>query len=157
MHPSLVVNRFRCLCRIIPISRHHRVPTRAKLTGGTARNGFTRFRVNDTDLNMRVHPSNGACALLDRVAWQGLCGDGGCFCHAIANSDIAHVHLTDALLHDFHRARRPSHHARTQSPKIKPIELRMCEFGNEHGWNAVQGSAPLALYGTQYRLGLESI
>ena len=85
-----------------------------------------------------------------RIVDRGLKAHRSCFRHAIGDRHLCHVHLLDHPLHDFGRAGRARHDAGAQGREVEARELRMLEFGDEHGGDAIERRAPLRLHGLEH-------
>ena len=57
------------------------------------------------------------------------------------------VHALGDAPHDFDGAGRARHHAGAQRGEVEPVELRMLQFGDEHGGHAVEGGGALVVDG----------
>ena len=74
---------------------------------------------------------------------RGLEADRARFGHAVGDGDLAHVHLGDAALHHLDGARRARHDAGPERGQVEAREVRMVQFGDEHGGDAVERGAAL--------------
>ena len=77
--------------------------------GLPARHGQPGRRVDDLDLEVRVHPADGGGAPVEVVVGAGLGGHRRGLGHAVADGHLGHAHLADHPLHHLHRARRAGH------------------------------------------------
>ena len=108
MHPTRRINRLRGAFRVFPITEHHRIAARAKLTGDAARDDAA-FAVNDLHFQMRLHATHGGNAAIQRIIHAGLEADRAGFCHAVSDGDFAQIHAIHRAAHDLNRAGRASH------------------------------------------------
>eukprot|EP00053_Salpingoeca_punica_P016635 m.158010 g.158010 ORF g.158010 m.158010 type:complete len:389 (+) comp17010_c2_seq1:618-1784(+) len=106
---------------------------------------------------MRMHASDSAHALVNRITRLRLEAHGRGLCHAICHGHVLDVHAVHHLLHDFPGARRAGHDARAQRGEIKVVEPRMLELSDKHGRHAVQAGAALALDGLEHVQGVEGL
>ena len=90
---------------------------------------------------MRLDAPDGRDAPLERIVGRALEADRAGLGHAVGDGDLAHMHLRDGALHHLDRAGRARHDAGAQRGEIEAAEVRMIEFGDEHGRHAVQRGA----------------
>ena len=74
---------------------------------------------------------------------------------AVTDGELAAVHALDHGAHDFDGARRSRHHAGAQAGEIELFEIRVDQFGDEHGGHAVDRGGALLVHGLQGGEGVE--
>ena len=107
------------------------------------------LRVDDLDLDVRVHPADRGDPPLHVVVGAGLGRHRRRLGHPVADRDLGHVHLADHPLHHLDRARRAGHDAGPQRGQVVVGEVGQRELGDEHRRHAVQRGAPLRLHRAQ--------
>ena len=146
VHPPGDVDGFGGRVRLVPVAEHHRVAAGAELPGHPARHRRPRLRIDDLDLDVRVHPAHGRHPALQRVAGPGLGGDRGGLGHAVADRHLGHAHPVDDVLHHLDRARRAGHHPGAQRAQVERGGRALLEhrqLGDEHRRHAQQRRAAL--------------
>ena len=145
MHPARGVDRLGGALRVLPVAEHHGVAARAQLARLAARHGAAGVRVDDLDLDVRVHAADGADAALEVVVGAGLGRDRRGLGHAVTDGHLLHVHALDDLAHHLDRARRAGHDPGAQRAEVEGGEVRVGELGDEHRRHAVEARAALLL------------
>lgn len=156
MHPAGIVDGFAGFLFVVPVLQHHAVATGAEFADLAAGNDVAGARVDNLGFQVRLGAAHGGYLLLERVEGAGLGRNRAGFGHAVGNLNFFHVHLAVDLLHYLGRADGASHDAGAQAGEIVGFELRLGQFGDEHGGHAVQGRGLFLVHGLQHRLGLEA-
>ena len=130
---------------VLPVAEHHAVAARAQLALDADGHDLARLRIDDLDLDVRVHLPHRAHLLRERRAEPRLGAHRARLRHPVGDGDVAHVHRALDLLHHLHRARRPRHDARAQARQVVAREVGMVQLGDEHRGHAVQRGRPLRL------------
>src|SRR5262249_47846458 len=104
VHPARGVHRFRGLLGVVPVPEHHAVPARAELPGHAGGHDLPPL-VYDLHLHVRVDAADRRHAPLHRVVDRALEAHRARLGHAVADRDLAHVHLGDHALHDLNGTR----------------------------------------------------
>src|SRR6202040_1849362 len=127
VHPSRIVDYFGGLLRLVPVPRHHAVPTCAQLARGIARKLFARTRIDDLDLQMWSDTPHRADPALEGIVGPGLSRYRRRLGHPVADPDAGHVHAVDHREHDLLGAVRARHDPCTQRTETEFIEVRQLE------------------------------
>src|SRR5262249_35183992 len=118
VHPARGIDRLGGLAGFPPVAEHHRVPARAQLTGNAAGHGRTGFRIDDLDLDVRMHSSDRGYPAVQRVVGPGLRGYRRGFRHSVGDGYLGHAHSVHDLLHDFDRAGRAAQDPGAQRAQV---------------------------------------
>ncbi|SKU35730.1 Uncharacterised protein [Mycobacteroides abscessus subsp. abscessus] len=99
MHPAIGVEHLLGVLLVVPVAEHHRIATRAQLTGLPALHRLSAVGVDNLDLDMRMRAPDCRGAPLQVIVEECLTGDRRGFCHAVCDGDPGHMHFIDAPLH----------------------------------------------------------
>ena len=155
VHPAGRVDRLGGLLRLVPVAEHHRVAAGAQLAGLAAGQRPPGLRVDDLDLDVRVHPPDGRHPPVQRVVGAGLGGHRRGLGHAVADRHLGHAHPVDDLLHHLDRARRAGHDPGAQRRQVVGVEVGRVQLGDEHRRHPVERGAALLGDGAQRRRRVE--
>ncbi len=156
MHPAGPVDRLGGLLRLVPVAEHHRVAAGAQLARLAAGQRQPGLRVDDLDLDVRVHPADRGHPQVQRVVGPGLGGHRRGLGHPVADRHLGHAHPVHDLLHHLHRARRAGHDPGAQRGQVVVVEVRVVELGDEHRRHPVERGAALAGHRVQGGLRVEA-
>ena len=155
VHPA-VDHRFKRALLVAPVAVHHGIAAGAQFALLAHRHRVAQ-RVDQLDLEVRLHPSDGADAALQRVGGIALERHRAGLGHAVGDRDLVHVHFLDDPLHHFDRAGRAGHAARAQAAQVVLRKVGMVELRDEHRRHAVQRGAAFGGNGRQRQAGIEAL
>src|SRR5574337_62687 len=157
VQPAVLVDRLGGARLVFPVAVHHAVAAGAELAGHARRDRRAGVRVDDLDLDVRLHGADGGHALVERRVGPALATDRAGLGHAVGNRHLGHVHVADDPLHHLGRARRAGHDAGAQAGQVELLEARMVELGDEHRRHAVQAGAVLGLHRLEHGQRVERV
>ncbi len=137
MHPA---PRF----AVPPVAEHDVVAAHAQLARLVQGDDLV-VLIDNLDFGVRQNLADRTDAQVDRVVGRCLGRQRTRLGHAVADRDLAHVHLVDDLAHQLDRARCAGHDARAQRAQVKVGEAGFVEHGDEHRRHTVQCRAALVL------------
>ena len=146
MHPAAGIDRLARRLLVVPVAQHHRVAACAKFARLAALHDLAVGRVDDLDLDVRIHAAYGSNLLVEGVAYGTLSAHRRGFGHPVHHSHFRHVHQRVHLLHDLERARRAGHDSSAERAEIELFEARAVELADKHGRRSVERSAALGLH-----------
>src|SRR5690606_5619065 len=156
VHPAGVVDGFVGFLFVVPVLQHHTVATGAEFADLAAGHNVAGAGVDDFGFQVGLGAAYGGDLFLERVEGAGLGGDRAGFGHAVGDLHFLHVHLAVDLLHHLSRADGAGHDAGAQGGKVVGVELRVGQFGDEHGGYAVQSGGFFLMHGLQYGFGVKA-
>ena len=116
---------------------------------------FEGFGVDDFHVDFGQGASYGGGAHFHRVVHAALSHAGRSFGKSVHAGDFGHVHFIHDFAHQPFGAERACHDAGAQRREVEHGEHRVVELGDEHRGHAVEGGAPLAVYGGEHHEGVE--
>src|SRR5690606_33342208 len=156
VHPAGIVDGFPGLFLVVPVLQHHAVAAGTQFANLTSGHDVGGALVDNLGFQVRLGAAHGGDLLLERVEGTGLGGNRAGFRHAVGNLHFFHVHLAVDLLHHLSRADGAGHDAGAQGGKVVGVELRVGQFGDEHGGYAVQSGGFFLMHGLQYGFGVKA-
>src|SRR5699024_3054914 len=99
---------------------------------------LTGFRIDDFALNAEHMRTDSVDTYVKRIGCLRHGGRGRSFRLAVGNTNFAHMHFVDNVLHHLYRARASCHNTGAHMAEIRFVEILMSQHSDKHGWYAVE-------------------